>query len=375
MPITLYAPDHYREPKLLTHVELLFPFWGVVTKESSPFARAASLQHQYSKNDFALAERIEDADYVLLPYQYDRFKAANPAKVEMIIEEARQAGKQILIDGSGDLENAIDIPNSVILRIGQYRYAKQSNEITVSYSAEDLLEAYGGNTLQVRKKTEKPSIGFTGWASVSLKTRLKLWVKELPITLAELTDGERGAEHKGILFRRAALAALEKNPRIEPHFTARATYSGHVKTMQGAPADIRRAFVENLLDSDYALCVKGDANCSVRFYEALSLGRIPLFLDTACVLPLEDVINYRDFCVFVDWKDAGRIGDILADFHAAISPEQFETMQRKAREAFVDYLRPDAFSVQLARQLRGFLKKAPMVISQSVDDHRGNTSV
>ena len=145
--------------------------------------------------------------------------------------------------------------------------------------------------------------------------------------------------------------------------------------MQGSPADIRREFVENLLGADYALCVKGDANCSVRFYEALSLGRIPLFLNTACVLPLEDTINYRDFCMFVDWWDIEHIGDILADFHAKLSPEKFEDMQRKAREAYQKYLRMDAFSMQLARQLRGFIKKAPMVVSQSADSHRGNISV
>lgn len=355
MAVSLYAPDRYRESKLFTHTDLLFPFWGVVTKESSPYARAASLQHQYSRDDFALTEHIEDADYVLLPYQYDRFKAVNPQKVEMIIEEANRAGKPIIIDGSGDLEYPINVPNSVILRLSQYRYAKQPNEITLSYPAEDLLEAYKGGILQVRKKSEKPSVGFTGWASVPTKTRVKLWVKELPITLAELVGAERGAEHKGILFRKRVLEALAKDARIEPHFIARATYSGHVKTMQGSPADLRREFVENLAGSDYALCVKGDGNVSVRFYEALSLGRIPLFVDTACVLPVEDILNYRDFCVFVDWRDIDRIGDILADFHANLSPEEFEVMQRRAREAFVGYLRPDAFSAQLARQLRNRL--------------------
>lgn len=375
MPISLYAPDRYREPKLFTHTDLLFPFWGVVTKETSPYARAAALQHQYSQNDFSLAERIEDADYVLLPYQYDRFMAANSEKVAMILEEAKRAGKPIIIDGSGDLEYPIDVPNSVILRLSQYRYSKQPNEITLSYPAEDLLEAYKGGTLQIRKKSEKPSVGFTGWASVPPKTRLKLWLKELPITFAEVFSRERGAEHKGILFRKQALAALAKSSRVEPHFTARASYSGHVKTMQGSPADIRREFVENLASSDYALCVKGDGNVSVRFYEALSLGRIPLFVDTACVLPAEDILDYREFCVFVDWRDIDRAGDILADFHAKLSPEQFETMQYKARAAFASYLRPDAFSAQLARQLRGFIKKAPMVVSQSVESHRGNISV
>jgi glycosyltransferase involved in cell wall biosynthesis len=110
--------------------------------------------------------------------------------------------------------------------------------------------------------------------------------------------------------------------------------------------------VDNLVASDYALVVRGDANSSVRFYEALSLGRIPLFLDTACVLPLEAAINYRDFCVFVDWRDIDRIGEKLLEFHRSLAPERFEDMQRKARTAYEEYLRIDAFSKRLATLLR-----------------------
>jgi hypothetical protein len=214
-----------------------------------------------------------------------------------------------------------------------------------------LLESYTVGELHLREKLEKPSVSFTGWASLSAKARLKLWVKEFPVSLAELVDEKRGAERKGILFREKALRVLSRNPRVEPRFTARTSYSGHVKTIQGSVADNRREFVENLLNSDYALCVKGDGNYSVRFYEALSLGRIPLFVDTACVLPLEDIINYRDFCVFVDWRDVDRVGDILADFHARLSPEQFKDMQRKARDAYQNYLRLDTFSHHFARRL------------------------
>lgn len=351
-PIRLYAPDRYREPKLYTHSELLFPFWGVTAKESMPYVRAASLQYQYSKNDFALVDRMQDADYVVLPYSYNRFKAVHPAKVAMIIREAKHAGKQIIIDGSGDSEHPIAVPHSIILRISQYAYKRQPNEITIPATAEDLLMSYAKGALHLREKSAKPSVSFTGWARVSIKTRLKLLVKELPLSLVMFADAKRGAQHKGILFRARVLEALSRNPRIEPHFTLRASYSGHMRTIQGAVADNRREFVENLLDSDYALCVKGDANYSVRFYEALSLGRIPLFLDTACVLPLEDIINYRDFCVFADWRDTDRIGDILADFHAKLSPEQFINMQKKARDAYAQYLRMDAFSAHLAAKLR-----------------------
>ncbi len=135
----------------------------------------------------------------------------------------------------------------------------------------------------------------------------------------------------------------------------RSTYSGHVATIAGSVEDTRKRFVDTLLNSDYALCVKGDANSSVRFYEALSLGRIPLFVDTECVLPLKDQIAYRDFCVFVDWRDINRIGDILADFHEKCSPEQFKKMQMKAREAYEKYLRIDAFSSHLAESLKARL--------------------
>ena len=71
--------------------------------------------------------------------------------------------------------------------------------------------------------------------------------------------------------------------------------------------DIRREYVENLRECDIALCVRGDANASQRFYEALSASRIPLFLDTDCVLPLEEVISYDDFMIRVPSREIADI--------------------------------------------------------------------
>lgn len=351
-PIKLYAPEKYRESKLDTHIGLLFPFWGVTTKESAPYVRAAFLQYQYSKNDFTLVQNIEDCDYVVVPYSYDRLKKTNPNKLAGIISEAQRAGKPLIIDGAGDIEHPIDVANSIILRVSQYRYSKKPNEITIPFPAEDLLETYASGELKLREKTERPVVGFTGWVSVSAKMRLKLWVKELPISLMELIDKKRGAEHKGILFRQKAIRALSRNPHVGTNFIRRASYSGNIKTIEGSVENNRREFVENLLNSDYALCVKGDANSSVRFYDALSLGRIPLFVDTACVLPLEDTINYRYFCIFVDWRDIDNIGDTLADFHKKVSDERFKDMQIKARNAYLNYFRLDSFSAHLAALLR-----------------------
>ncbi len=60
-PVKLYVGPDYKEPKLYTHIELMFPFWGVTAKESTPYVRAASLQYQYSKDDFTLVDNIMDS--------------------------------------------------------------------------------------------------------------------------------------------------------------------------------------------------------------------------------------------------------------------------------------------------------------------------
>ncbi len=53
-----------------------------------------------------------------------------------------------------------------------------------------------------REKGDRPSVGFTGWASVPLFTRIKIYYKELPILLASLVDSKRFAEHKGFSFEK-----------------------------------------------------------------------------------------------------------------------------------------------------------------------------
>lgn len=336
----------------IAHIPLLYPFWGVQKKASKAYVYTAMQEYQFSKDDFELVTRVEDADYVLLAHNYRKLSMWKPTLVEEFVRVARAAGKPMLIDGSGDIELPVPYDDAIVLRVSRYRYSITKRDIVIPFAAEDLLEKHFGGDLELRHKKKKPSVSFTGWAKLPPMMRLKTWIKEAPITAASLFDKKRYAEHKGLFFREKALNALTTHSGVDARIVARASYSGHARTMGRTFEDNRMQFVRNLNDADYALSVRGDANASVRFYEALSLGRIPLFLDTECVLPLEDRLNYRDFCVFVDYRDLPTIGDMLAEFHRRLSDEAFVMMQRKAREAFRDYLRMDAFSRHLADQLR-----------------------
>jgi hypothetical protein len=81
----------------------------------------------------------------------------------------------------------------------------------------------------------------------------------------------------------------------------------------------------------------------MRFYEALSLGRIPLFIDTESPLPLEDEINYDEFILRIDHRDIHNIADRVADYYAALTPEEYKKKQGRCREVFEKYLRLDVF--------------------------------
>lgn len=91
------------------------------------------------------------------------------------------------------------------------------------------------------------------------------------------------------------------------------------------------------------ICIRGGGNFSVRFYEALAMGRIPILIDTDSSLPLSDVIQWKDHVVWVPYKDRNRVDTILIDFHNRLKKEEFEDLQLRNRKLWEDYLRYGSF--------------------------------
>jgi len=111
----------------------------------------------------------------------------------------------------------------------------------------------------------------------------------------------------------------------------------------------RRQFVENLFGSDYVLCTRGGGNYSIRFYEALSAGRIPVFVNTDCVLPFGEWIDWKQHCVWVERGDIARAAERVAEFHEALSPGEFKERQRACRRLWEEWLSPGGFFKNLRR--------------------------
>ncbi|KKU54925.1 MAG: hypothetical protein UX77_C0021G0004 [Parcubacteria group bacterium GW2011_GWA1_47_11] len=122
-------------------------------------------------------------------------------------------------------------------------------------------------------------------------------------------------------------------------------------TASNSAETLRREFVDNLLGSDYGLDVRGDANASTRLFEMLSLGRIPVVVDTERNFPFSDKLDYSSFSLMVDFRDLARLPDMVAEFHAGLTAEKFEMMQNNARDAYRNYFRVDALTRPLMEEI------------------------
>lgn len=348
--LKLYVNESLLDERL-NYSQFLFPFWGPILRKNKPYKRIFK-RYNFDTRYYTLVESIENADYVLLPYEYWNLKKMNHSLLKKIEEEAKGNGKPLLIEGGGDIMHDVPNNNAVILRGSKYRSQLKDNEIIIPNFAEDLLELYFNSQLKTRQKYPRPSVGFTGWANLKFKDFPLIYLKDIILKTLSLKDPHYQIFRKGVFLRKEITNVLHKSSLVSANFILRNTYSGNIKLMEKDPQTMRQEFVENIVNNDYSLTIKGDGNYSLRFYEILSLGRIPLFIDTECVLPLEDIIDYTDFCVFINYKEMNKTDEILKRFHENITDEQFLYMQKRAREVYQNYLRIDNFTKYLVIKLK-----------------------
>jgi hypothetical protein len=351
-PLLLYVNPAWRKTGML-HIPLLYPFWGnALNKERTPFQWQLFERHGFDTAYYSITDDIAAADAILMPYSHNHASKFAPDILALCVHSSKESGKPLVIDGIGDIEHSVTIPNTLVIRYGGYRFEKKENEIHIPPYADDLLEIYCASTLKMREKNKTPTISFAGWASLTNGQEMRARIKELPDRLRSLFVSHFAAKKKGVFFRREAVEVLKKSKEVAPHFLVRRSYSGHSDTAERSQQELRGEFVQNLLGSDYALDVRGDANASIRLFEILSLGRIPVIVDTERNLPFADTVDYASFALIVDFRDLKKLPRILADFHAKLSPEQFVAMQIAARDAYRNHFRIDALTAHLVGEIQ-----------------------
>ena len=151
------------------------------------------------------------------------------------------------------------------------------------------------------------------------------------------------ARKRGIYWRRLAMRALEHSPLVKTNFIVRRSFSGALRTIELPPAQARKEYIDSIRHTDFVLAPKGDGNYSNRFIETLSMGRIPVVIDTDIVLPFEDLIAYEKIMVRVPMNRVNNIAAYIREFYDSLTEEEWEERQHLARTVYEQYLRQDQF--------------------------------
>lgn len=348
--LTLYVNPAWRRKGL--HTPLLNPWWGNLTEAASILAKQMFDSYSFDTNCYTITDDLKAADMVLAPYRHNWFLQFDRDLLAECENIARGSNLPLLIDGSGDIEHSVNIKNAYVLRIGGYHFINERGRILVPLLADDLLERYRGGRLDIRKKREgKPIVGFAGWAKLSPLQLLRTVIKELPVRVHSIFDTRYRACTKGVLWRQKAIRILQSSSQVIFNLRARSSFSASPKTAEGDMQTLREEMVDTILQSDYSLDVRGDANNSTRLFEILSLGRIPVIVDTERNFPFSDKVDYSSFALVIDSRDINHLPERVAEFHKNISLERFEQMQRNARDAYVNYFRIDALMRPIVEEL------------------------
>ena len=211
-------------------------------------------------------------------------------------------------------------------------------------------------TLSFREK-KAPVVGFCGYAPPLGVPLSSCKVKE-SIRWALVRSGIDSIVnvHPGYFARVEAIRSCRRTSGLKTNFVIRPAPSFIVDSdgwgtgrLRGGGGSFQSEFMKNMLESDYILCTRSLGNYSFRLSEALSCGRIPVFVDTDCLLPFHEDPEWQSATLRVDQVDVASIGERILDFHTTISPKAFLERQSAAREFWDQWLAPVAFFRRLAR--------------------------
>jgi hypothetical protein len=344
MRLKIYADESHYTPDAKFHLtDIVRPFWV----EKLGIDRGPG--NTRIKDDFELVPSIAEADICVLPLFWQYYVNAHKVdQARQAAEDARRAGKRIIVYALGDYLPRVSLENAFWLGVSFRRSRRTAHQFAHPSLFNDYLEQYRNGQLAVRPKGPKPVIGFCGQGASRLH-RLTLWtLRNLALQAHDRLvrqPYEPPPLIPHIFLRARVLALLSKSARVETKFLIRDKYMGGARGVDRKDpfSTMKLEYVDNIRDTDYTVCIRGTGNYSMRFYETLCLGRIPVFIDTDCVLPFDSTLDWKRYCVWVDQSEIPFVAEKVADFHAGLSQDDFVELQHACRKLWEEWLSAGGF--------------------------------
>jgi len=363
MKLKIFSDNRYLtnqgDSQDLGYVPILYPFWGKPTEDPEDFRTGRFDRYINVGNSLFEMTSLNEADIAVIPAYWQFIKQNEVAKNLAIefIEMAKEAGKRVIIFSQGDWLQEVYPENTIVFFTSSFQSRRKSNEFAMPEWSSDFIIKNFKDQIIIRQKQAKPTVGFCGYAPPmglpfgmkKLKAFVRMWGDSLGMT-------KMFSYKTGHTARVRGLYNLSKSSLVETNFILRSQFAFSMRGMIGVPPDRieiarqqRQQFCHNIINSDYILCASGYENYSIRFYETLSFGRIPVFINTDCVLPYDFAIDWKNYCVWVEQDEIHLIAEKVAEFHNNLSESDFVDLQHECRKIWQEWISPEGFFANIHR--------------------------
>ncbi len=258
-------------------------------------------------DDTNIAENIIEQFFKKLDYQIYIYGGSCESYNELnkVIKES-DSTKKYLIFFTNDYNDNIDIPdNFIVYRSGLYKTKKKYNEFVFPILYCNSLDIKPLNPVL---KTSKPKISFTGnYGSYDLREK---WIND-----------------------------LQNSDKLECYFINTHYFKG--------------GGIEQLISyynkSEFCFCPRGTGNFSIRFYETLYYGRIPVIIDTDIILPFENIIEWNKYIVI-----GKTIDELIVNIIHFWENNDIIEAQQNARKIYDKYFSQENINNTLLQEINNF---------------------
>lgn len=267
------------------------------------------------KLNLRVTTQLVNSDVVLVPYDLSNwYKDKN----YIIYLKSLSKKKKLIILNTADYINKIKkIKNAIYLRTFLNPGEHSQDTIIIPYEISPLINA--------RSFNPKFNISFMGYFPKVFSFRIFYALKN---------SFRYPVQGNGAIIRKLMARKLRKTD-LPFTLVVRNSFSGWKRDKSENTLNRRSEFLNSVSESRYVICPRGDGNQSLRFYEALSAGRVPILIDTRIKLPLEDQLDYSKFIITIKINDSIEIWrKKILDFESLYNETTFKLLSKEIGEFY-----------------------------------------
>lgn len=322
--------------------------WFELIKSKDRFTRKVDDLDQRIQSMLIWVDDPYEAQLWILPMDW-RYYAEN-GQMQLALKfclEAEERGKTVWSFNGGDYGIELQINPCVrIYRMSYNRSELKSTDKIMPFFLSDpvkqVLGAYDESMLFSKRTPDELVVGFCGMAPHGLIIYLREWFLVAIQSAKRYLSSPRVCVQPWLStsnLRYRSMQAFKNASNWKTDFIVHKKHRAGAVLEEEIKVSTQR-YYGHMLGSDLIICVRGAGNFSVRFYETLAMGRIPVFVDTDSPLPDIRDKDWNDYMIVVDQKNIDKAPEIVANW---LKKKDLLKQKKKNRMLWVEHFRIDNF--------------------------------